>query len=794
MSFKHVNGVIALASLLSYTMGVSAQMALEEVVVTAQKKSESLQDTPISLTAFSEDQLEKEGINGLSDLSANVPSMTVQPFPINNSTLVIYIRGVGLIDAQITQDPPVGVYMDGSYIARSTGLALDIADLQRIEVLRGPQGTLYGRNSTGGAINFVTQRPDVDSMKVTQKFTMGNRDLFTSKTSVNVPISDTAAAKLAYFTSAKNGFIENDGPGGDFGDRDVEGYRFDFSWDITDTLRLDYGYDKSNASNYNSAYQPVIPRTVNPAPANANEATFALLHASSQTYFTFSDKRVDSMTTAVPLEESFSKIEGHTVTLAQAIGDVSELKYIYAQRALDDGAFADLVASGTPEYRIDNGDYTSPDGSLHLPGKFPVLSQEQFSHELQFTSSFFDGNLDLIAGVYYFEEEADEDNMPLHHQFSGPLTITELAGLTTTTSLLNLNGQYYSIKNEAVAAFGRVTWAPEMFEDRLQLTLGLRHTEDSREAFKDYITETYTVATTRDANGNVVTALPPVGPAISAGWAQSAEVVYKDSSFDLIAEYDLTDDINLYAKYGEAYKAGGYNVRDPDQARFAAGFKPEYVASAEIGVKSELMDRRLRINADVFHSDYTDVQLNFLLPGSIADTQVENAGEAVMRGFEMDVTFLAAENLLLTMNYAYLDAEVTAATDPNTGADVADEFRFTSAPMHSYTATMDYTVANWSWGRLALNLSYNYMDDRDGSPRTEVTQRVYLDDYDLWNGRVGLYDVPLFGGTLTTALWGKNLADNEYVVHAVDNLPHADRAVLWGEPLSYGIDLIYRYE
>ena len=173
--------------------------ALEEVVVTAQKKEASLQDTPIALDAFGEDALEREGIANVGDLAANVPALTIQPFPINTTTLRIYIRGIGLIDAQITQDPPVGVYIDGGYIARSAALATDIADLTRIEVLRGPQGTLYGRNSTGGAVNLITRRPNVDAVEFKQNVTLGDRDLATVRSMLNLPLWDGSAVKLAYY-------------------------------------------------------------------------------------------------------------------------------------------------------------------------------------------------------------------------------------------------------------------------------------------------------------------------------------------------------------------------------------------------------------------------------------------------------------------------------------------------------------------------------------------------------------------------------------------------------------------
>ena len=205
------------------------------------------------------------------------------------------------------------------------------------------------------------------------------------------------------------------------------------------------------------------------------------------------------------------------------------------------------------------------------------------------------------------------------------------------------------------------------------------------------------------------------------------------------------------------------------------------------------MDRRLRINANIFYSEYTDIQLNFILAGTVADTKVANAGEAEMRGFETDITYLASENLMLMLNYAFLDAEVTKAVD-EFGNDLTDSFGFYSAPSQSYTASADYTVGQYDWGQLAVNLSYNFMDNRRGGIRGANSKNVYLGEYGLINGRVSFSEIQVSKyGTLYFGLWGKNLTDKEYEITAVDNLPHSDRTVIWGDPRSYGIDLIYQY-
>lgn len=783
---------ISIPVLAQQAAGPKENLALEEVVVTAQKKAESLQDTPISLTAFGEEQLEKDGISNLNDIGSSVPSMTIEPFPINNATLRIFIRGVGLIDAQVTQDAPVGIYLDGAFIARSTGTALDVADLQRIEVLRGPQGTLYGRNSTGGTINLITKRPTADALEFKQTFRFGNFDFFSSKTSLNIPVTDNAAIKLAYLTTEKDGFVENTGPGGDFGDRAVEGWRLDATWDITDRWQADYSYDYSEIDYFNHTYQPVTRREPNAFnPADPQGSINGQIQNSVQDLVTHQDRRWSKAATAAPLLESNVEIQGHAITLFWDYSEALQIKYIGAYRDLKDFAYTDLSGGGgTEEYRLDSNEYTTSDGSTSFGLGSPRLEQMQHSHEFQFSGMVLDERVEYLAGLYYFREEAEE-RRPFGHQFHAPVSRQEpVPGTVVRTTLINLVQLSFDIENEATAIFGRLTWTPPILDDRVHLTLGARHSEDSRYALKDFRNANLLETVTTTSSGE--SASPPA-PLSQNGYIASGDKDYADDSFEFIAEMDLTDNINVYFKSVEAYKSGGFNTRDPDQTRFQRGFDEEKVASLELGIKSELLDRRLRINADIFQSDYTDVQLNFLINGSIADTQVVNAGEAEMKGAEIDVTFLATRDLMLTLSYAYLDADITKAISPDTGEDVTDEFAFSSAPQHSGTASLDYTIATWDWARLGLNVSYNYLDEKNGAVRSSSIENTFLDDYDLLNARLGLYDMPLMGGVLTAAIWGKNLEDTEYEINAVDNLPQASRSVIWGDPRSYGIDLIYSY-
>ena len=809
---------------------------LEEVTVTAQKRSEPLQEIPISLAAFSEERLDVEGINGLKDIHSLVPSLTIEPFPINNGTLRVFIRGIGISDAQITQDPPVGVYLDGVYIARSTGAAMDVADLERIEVLRGPQGTLYGRNTTGGAINLITSRPSTEKFSVKQKLSTGSRNLFSSKTSINVPITDNLAVKFGALFAQQDGYVDNTGPGGDFGDSDLNGYRLDLRWSATDSLSVDYAYDRSEIDYYNNHYQHIRPRT----PVAGSQAD--LINAQPSSVYATNFK--DELATVTPFQGSYTEIEGHALTISHDF-DTLQVKYIGSYRQLFDESYADLgggrgLSAGQDAhginnqsksvFRLDTSPYCGQAARLVAgPGQCtplvkPIVDQQQWSHELQLSGELFEQRLKYILGAYYFYEEAVEDNGPLHHQLSGPANlgvpnfeetfgqvpilggvISDLLNTGTSIRAVNFLSQRYDIENEAMALYGQLTWTPPLWQDRLHLTLGLRHSEDQRQAIKNQ--QDITIIETAAVPIDVTAALCGDGTASCREFNNlSASQDFSNDAISLIAAADIAESSTLYIKMVEAYKSGGFNTRDPQRDGkqgeasdgidygfgYAEGFAPEYVTSYELGFKTELFRHRLRVNADVFFSDYQDMQLNFILAGTVADTKVTNAGEAEMWGFESDITYLFNRDLMLMFSYAYLNTEVTKATDIN-GADASDQFVFFSAPENSFSFAADYTVLARDWGRVSLNLGWNYLDERNGGSRSDNIKNTELRAYDLLNARLTLSDVPLSGGNMGIAIWAKNILDEEYEVSAIDNLPEADRSVIWGEPASYGIDLYYRF-
>ena len=718
----------------------SAGIALEEVIVTAQKREESLQDTPISITAFNQEALTQQGISSVDDLQGKVPSLNMTPFPTQNTSIRMFIRGVGAADIQVTQDPAVGLYIDQVYIGRATGLALEIADLAQIEVLRGPQGTLFGRNSIGGAINMTTIAPETGVLDFKQELGVGRRDLFRSKTSANIPITDDLALRAVYLHKEQDGYIDNYGPGRDFLDGKDEGGKLDFLWEPNDAWSLRYTFDYSRSEFVSPTFQ-----AIKPGPA------------SDLLEIPVSPGRLNGQATKDKMRPSDTSIDGHALTITRE-WDTVTLKSITAYREMDYWEFANLESGSPSDLLFLNGN-----GSIQLQGQRNHLDQDQLSQEFQLLGDFND-SLDYVVGLYYFHEEATKDNAQRSRV------------IVQQPDQINI----FDIENDSWAVFAQTNWTPDVLDSRLTLTAGIRYTEDDREADAVYIFDP-------DPQSRSFTSDP--------------DNDFDNTSYTLVANYALTDNINTYAKLATGYKSGGYNIRASNEESYTQGFDEEEITTWELGIKSELWDRRLRLNAAAYFSQYDDIQLNLAdlsTPADVRDTNVFNAGEGEISGAELDMTVLLTEGLTATLAYAYQDADFTDVQAPGDPDIDEDDFVFSNSPDHQYTVALNYFYP-FSFGNLDASINYNWVDDRyDTQKAFEADNgQSVIDSYGLWGAYLGLSDIQLgSAGSLTVSVWGKNLDDEEYFTSAPTILQPAaayDKAVTWGEPRSYGIDLIYNF-
>ncbi|WP_380873970.1 TonB-dependent receptor [Sphingomonas sp. DBB INV C78] len=409
----------------------SPQSGLEEIVVTAQKRAENLQEVPISIVSMSNEKLTDLNIDRFTDVGFTVPGLRLSQHPTTPFSTRLFIRGIGNNDAQVTQDPAVGVYVDGVYIARSTGLAFDFGDAERVEVLRGPQGTLYGRNTTGGAINIVTRRPSGEA-SADVEVGYGTKDYFRALGRIEFPEFAGIATSLTAVYSERDGLVENTGVGKDFGENDRWGLRFVAAADLSDNFDAFFSFDHSLEHNAPFYYQA---QDVAPG---------------FETFIPVAPKRVKRATLAAPVEQSRLRTDGLALTLTWKPSDDLTLKSITGYRAFNASVYADF--SGNPVATLFRTNRQDTD-------------HHQFSQEVQLLGGGFDDRLEYIIGGYLFSEKADQTE----DYDAGPFIISN---------------RFIYAKNKAQALFANATWA---FNEQVKLTVGGRYSWDQRRATKDNV-------------------------------------------------------------------------------------------------------------------------------------------------------------------------------------------------------------------------------------------------------------------------------------------------------------------
>ena len=780
---------IAVGTAAALVTPVLAQGRIEEIVVTAQKREENLQKVPIAITTLSSMTMEREGIYNFGDIVSSVPSLMETPYPSAN-ILILYMRGQGVSDPmQITADGSVGMYVDGHYIARPQGALFDLADTERVEVLRGPQGTLYGRNTTGGAINLITRKPSGE-FGLKQNLSMGSRNLVRSLTTIDLPEVGGVSSKVTVLRKKQDGFVKNRSgtpniPGPDFwkkrnyrtGAMEDIGSRHDFNevdeiagrvalhWSPCncDTFDVDYAFDVGSQDSTPVYYQSTLPAApfIYPGYKSGNRPA-------GHTY-----RPID-----LPLTKTHFK--GHGLTLTWQASENLTIKSLTGYRDLGFNAPSEKAEAFTvTSYSIDK------------------INNHEASQELQFIGNVGDA-INYVAGLYYFHESSN------HFQYRGgdmrrigrvpPFTWSERFVTAETTSY---------------AGYGQFTWTPPVLDNRLDLTLGARFTKDRRKAKRDFVVQNYA----DPLNG------PPL--VMEAGLRNSQSFSRFNPAFT--ASYSWSDTLSTYAKVTTGYKAGG-SSEGAGPGRFDQTFKPEEVTTWELGLKSDWLDNSLRFNAAAFYSKFDDMQLAFVAdPIDTSIIQAFNAGKATMKGAELELTWLPITDLQLKLDYTWLDPkfdEVKAAAgsifDParnilspyTVGQNIKDLFVMPYAPRSSYHASLDYTFWRFEKADLSLNLNYRHQSDTyltAPAGKAVPGRENYLQKaHGTLNARIAAdFKMPQ-ERSLQLALWGRNITEREYRTHliglgggAVDTasspMGYTFAAVAWSEPATYGVDIIFTY-
>lgn len=789
---------LAVVSILAAGAGFSVHAAegtqLEEIIITAQKRSENLQDVPISVQALGATALEKANIVSLSDIKAAVPGLNMAQYPGQSDMIYPSIRGIVPNQALITLPIPMAIHMDGVYVGILNGLNTAAADLQRIEILKGPQGVMSGRNATGGAINLYSARPDLGEFWFKQQLTFAQRDQFTAKTVVNVPLGETLAAKFAYVTSSRdNDGVRNSAPGGfKFGERDAESWRLDLRWKAAANVKVDYAFDTAHTKSLETPFQCLVPMPIGvPVPGCTKDYTRTL-------YAPYNQAKSDN------------KVEGHTLNIEWDATPTLTLRSITGYRKVDTAENSVLQAQSTPSLSatgwmagtmplVINGGNTGFDG--HYGQTRTYLTS--WSQEFQFLGEF-DPRLKYTAGLYFSEDKGHQNIGPRLGGYYDLGLFSPLAQYGLSAGIVTATGSSSDpVNNTSKAIFGQLNWQPDMLDRKLEIVPGIRYTRDHRKAISNNFTGAQYLVTPT-TTPLVVNYAQTLNPATNVtGMVGDKE--YSNVSPSLSFNYHFEPGVMGYAKYSTAYTTGGFDPTNPVPASYAQGFEPEKIKSVELGMKGEFLDRRLRTNLAVFQSKYTNEQKTVAttIPGTSAPVWVvQNAGGSTYRGAELDITASLSQNLRLSFNAAWLHHEYTAYMVQ--GVDYASETELV-VPKLSYSISMDYRFPSFGLpGKLDGSLSVAHKDS-SSTPFTPTIMRNMLGAFDrdwfitpaytVWNGRLALSRIPVGPegkGDLTVALWAKNLTDRKYL-SMVTFTPAAASAGLWGERRTLGVDLIYRY-
>jgi len=830
-------------ALLSFGSAAQAQDASEvseagiaDIVVTAQKRGENLQRMPVAISAFTSEQLDLQGISETKDLSAIAPNVAVLGGTTNATASVVTIRGIPTSsDESMGYDSPIGIYVDGVYLARSAASSFEVADIERVEVLRGPQGTLFGRNTTGGAVNFVTKRPTED-FNLSLRAGIGNFDQRVLRGVINTgTIAGIARSSLSYLYKSRDGVVDNllQPDRLDPGAASTHSLRWALSIDLADNVTLTNAFDWARIKSV-SAFQQLVgvgngnvsdfPATmtiggnvfpkVQPAnvlgylqSATSGEAECGSpLSQMSRTW----RSRVCNNSSRPSVDKvwgNMTRLEANldTVTLRSTTAirwwrntlssnDLDGLGTVrgpaFTQDSLLNGmpiAVLNQISGLTPEARAALAAAAVPTTTQDLFEITDKRRHHQFSQELEVVSRS-GGAFEWVLGGFFFKEKGREYN-PQHYAYVldtdaifseasfGALAPELRAGNPARFRAMAVPSALgYTASTRSYAIYGQGTWRPGGPGGRIGVTLGLRHSWDSK-----------TLAVFQ----NGIASFEPEDLARNRGTKK-----FRALTGNLSIDFRATDDINLYARVARGYRSGGFDARQDTSQLALAPFNSEKIWSYEVGAKAKL-GNRVRINSAFFYNIYSDQFVTVPVPvgeGQSFGSIVVNAGKTRYYGFEVDGKALLADGFELDGAFGYVKADpVTylAGDIAHQPHNVASVIKLNYAPKVTASAGASYRY-DLGGSQLLFRLGYAYTSSfyMFGNPLTApFSQATKGDARGLLDGQIRLDRINLGGGELSVTLWAKNLTNRHYASRAVDFGQLGFSTVSFGDPRTFGLTL-----
>lgn len=728
---------------------------IDDIVVTARRREESLQEVPISVTALTGAQLEARQIRAMDELGAAVPNLQLdKAAPSSGSSSVgqIFIRGIGQSDYTPVTDPGVAMYVDGIYIGRSPGNVLDLVDVDRVEVLRGPQGTLFGRNSIGGAIKVHSRLPSFDDRENRIELRLGNDALQALTLHWNQPISDSLATSVAIGRLLRDGYVERPFDGIWTGDRDRWSARGALRWEPNDAIAASLVIDFT-AIDENGA--PVVSGGVNDLQPFATFGN-AVLESCQAVVINpnFDGSPANGPPTFPPPGAPTGSAPGCYGANSRPGPFISEGTFPVTSQLDTSGAALTIdwnvadrwLLRSTTGFRAMSM-ISSRDGDNTPANIFATrddFDHDQFSQELQLQYESDWRGATALLGAFYYDESG-----------------YNIVDVTVPPGAIQ-SGGFYDNQSYALFAHGTVG-----LTERLTLSVGARHTEDR----KGYLPDQFSLG---DASaGSEPDFFPPTWPAFEGFYLaptgpmpagerildyrrSDLEFDATDTTIDL--KYEFSDGILGYVTFATGYKSGGFDQRfvGPTPDRVPSSYRPESVASREIGLKASLLGGRLRVNAAAFDADYEDLQI--IVRESFNPLTV-NAGDARVRGGELELAWQASSDWEIDFSAGHIDTQYVRLNQPAQDSGVRLENRLANAPEWSLAAGSAYKIGFGDRGDLTLRVDWSWQDgefhDAVNSPQ------IYQDAFHFVSA--SLVYVPVDGPwRLTVAT--RNLFDETYLV------------------------------
>lgn len=717
----------------------STSPTLEEIVVTAQRREENLQSSPVSVVAVNADRIAELGIADPQGLANFIPNVSMGDGTGRGAGgTSIAIRGVSEARVSPVLDPAVGIYIDDVYYGRPQTAFLKLLDVERVEVLRGPQGTLFGKNSTGGAVRYITQKPRTDETRGYMKATLGEFDRFDIKGAINLPVSENLAVRFSAASLSQDGYVNQLAGGPALGNENTEFGSAQLRWLPTDRLDIHFGIDYTSRETDDGATKLIDYFGFNNSPDVGGAAASGNWNQRwGGTPLEYNpDIPASLYLVGGEGRQSLNDTEstGLVLNLAYEINDAVTLKAITGYRTVEEFTLRD------------------PNDQANAHIFFDDIVEEGtdfFSQELQLSGTALSDRLNWVAGVYYSKDEPYrielEDRYGRNSEANGVLIRNDTAEQETKSTGVYAQGTYD-------------------ITDQLALTLGVRYTEDDK-TFR--LSQVSLWDAELEALGNQFGVGPfevpgNVGcdPRITGSCVSQPQVsggdTFSSTTPRIAVEYQWSDDLMTYASASKGFKAGGTNdsVADIDTP-----FEPEELWSYEIGLRSEFLDNRARVNLTFFSMDYEDKQITVAPSVDNASICVNrctaNAGDATIDGWELEALFAATDALTLHANIGGLDAEWDRIIS---GAGVTKTTEFARAPELSYNIGGRYTFEFGGDKTVVASLDYSYKDDQESSPQDSTT--ITIPEYDLLTARLKLIAQE---GKWEASIFCSNCADEEYI-------------------------------